>query len=571
MKNETFAVTAFHGISKNGETGRLFDAENVCAADFPRLTVRGRRAWMREVKAPGGIHSDSTLAYVDNGSLYFGGTRVDGIYLTGGEKTLLRLGGYLLVFPDCVYVDPSNTDDSGTLNVFYRSEGDVYVCCVDENLEEMLDYGVSSVEPDGAQKGDTCAVKGSDGSYVMMRYDGAAWRNVDSLLKISCDGIGNGFSVGDTVSCNGLENSVGDHFRIVAKSPEALYCEGVVPAAFTASKVEVERSVPLFDHCAVCNGRLYGVRRGRDRSGAWVSRIYASAPNDPFNFSPYGGGAYCDVDVSGVFTAICGHGTGAVVFSESDIIEAKVKNGEIVVSSIRGCGVENGAHKSVVSYGGAVYYKSRYGVYTYDGAYPEFISGALGECQRIDAHGSPAICANGKYYINLADSKSENATYVYSIGMKAWYKESATDAVAYAVRNGCVYALTPKYLILMDYSSASEADKTYCAAQWYPIVEDTVRWSIESGRIIDAMIRNVTCTRLSMRLKLKEESSLTVGMRYDDGEVTEPLTVNGELNGVLCVPLAARPSDSASVVISGAGEATLEGIAIDYRVGGEAR
>ena len=396
VNNKKAVVSDFSGINRYSGQRGLKDCENLCASEMPFLAVRGRRAALRALSSPQGIYADDTLAYVDGNRLYYGALEVSGLYLSSGEKQILRLGKYLIVLPDEVYCNTQDISDCGSMSAYFSSETGVSVSCVDEELSPILSYGVTTDEPDGANIGEYCAIKNDDGTYVIMQFDGNVWNEIKSYIKIAGSGIGAGFNVGDTVHCSGLGNVIGNHFTVTHKTADALFCEGAIAAAFTAMSVSIQRIFPRFDFCTVSEGRIYGVRRGRDKGGDFVSRIYASAKNDPFNYSPYCGGMYADVDISGAFTALCDRVGTPIAFSESDIVEIHSSGGWLYPHVIHCYGVESGAHKSAVCDSGIIYYKSSVGVCAYDGSYPECISGSLGRKLKCSEEGSPAICVGGK-------------------------------------------------------------------------------------------------------------------------------------------------------------------------------
>jgi len=571
INNVSYTVTELGGINKRGNArkGALYGAKDMSSRAFPYICPRARRATVRELSSPNGLYGDDTLAYVDGGRLYYGGLEVSGLTLSDGDKDILKLGKYLLIFPDEVYFNTADEDDFGAMSVGFTARNG-RVCCVDAELNE-ISYAVVTKEPDGAAVGDWCAIQGSDGALRLKRFDGYVWNEAETLLKLSASGIGASFRDGDTVECNGLDG-ISTGFRIVKKSLDALYFEGTVSAPVSLGAFGVSRTVPIFDYQTVSGGRLYGVRRGRDKSGSLVSRIYASAENDPLIFSALGGGAMMDIDISGAFTGICDYLGSAVAFSESDIVETRIKNGALIGTVIKGYGLESGAERSAVSAGGALYYKSSVGVCVYDGSYPERISERLGDDVSLAEHGSPAIFASGKYYIKLSDSELGSAIYVYDTENKLWLRETDPGVKRFAKRRENAYALLENgELILLDSEQADENELTYCSGSGYPIIEDEFEWSLETAEIGSDNLKSVCPVRLTLRLVKSEGSEVKIGVIYDGQDVCGETVVYRETFGAVSVPIPLKRADTFRLRISGSGEWVFKGFTVEYRAGGEAK
>jgi len=571
INSVSYAVTELGGINKRGNArnGALYSATDMSSRAFPYLCPRARRATVRKLSSPDGLHGDDTLAYVDGGRLYYGGLEISGLTLSDGEKDILKLGKYLLIFPDEVYFNTANESDFGAMSVGFTAQNG-RVCCVDTQLNEIT-YAIVTKEPDGASVGDWCAIQGSDGALRLKRFDGYVWNEAETLLKLSASGIGASFRDGDTVECNGLDG-ISTGFRIVKRSEDALYFEGTVSAAVSLGAFGVSRTVPIFDCQTVSGGRLYGVRRGRDKSGNLVCRIYASAENDPLVFSGLGGGAMMDIDIAGAFTGICDYLGSAVAFSESDIVETRIKNGALIGTVIKGYGLESGAKRSIASAGGALYYKSSVGVCIYDGSYPERISDCLGGGVSVAEHGCPAIFASGKYYIKLNDRELGSAIYVYDTENGLWSRETDPGVKRFAKRRENVYALLESgELILLDSEQADENELTYCSGSGYPIIEEGFAWSFETAEIGSDNLKSVCPVRLALRLVKNKDSEVKIGVIYDGQTICGETVVGRETFGAVSVPIPLKRADTFRLRISGSGECVFKGFAVQYRAGGEAK
>lgn len=570
IKNESAGITRFFGVyeKEGGSRGSLYDAMNVSSRAFPSMLQRERRATVRMLGSADGIFADDTLAFVDGGRLYYGARQISGLYLASGEKTLLRLGKYLLVFPDEAYVDLENEERCGFLSSAFS--GSVKISTVDAQKND-ISYSVFLTEPQSGAIGEYCAVSDGDGGLVMKRFDGAIWRRCETFLKISASGIDGCFNEGDMLSVSGADGALGSAVRVTARESGAIYCEGVITSDIRC-ELSLTRSVPLFDFVTVSGGRLVGVRRGKAKNGAYVSRIYASAQGDPFNFLEEGGALMLDVDISGAFTGVCDYLGSPIAFSESEIVECRVKGQSLIGTVIRCCGLESGAHKSCVTDNGILYYKSSMGVCRYDGSYPEVISDALFGI-RLGGEGCPAICAKGRYYIKLTDSKSRKAIYVYDIGRKLWLREDDPGIVSFAKRRENVYALCRAdqgSIMLFDYDSADPDEQTYCSAEGYPRVEEAVQWYVETSEIGADTFESVCPVSLSVRL-IKSAKDTTWACAVCDGKVISETEIKGECFGAVSVPVDVTRCDTFRIRLRGSGECKILGLSALYRAKGEVK
>jgi len=580
LENES--VTVFNGINRaaKAEDGYFYRALNMSNSAYPALSVRGRRAIVRPVSSCDGICGDDTLIWAENGRLWYGANEVSGVYLAQGKKRLLRIGSYVLIFPDCVYWNISDPEDYGSISAYFSSESEVSVSLVDDNKSELSGFYIASKIPDTAVSGEICALVAGDDAPVIKRYDGYAFRTVDTYIKIAASGIGVGFNVGDTVECEGLTKYVGDHFTVAAKEANAIYCRGVILSNGSAQNVKIKRLMPYYDQITVSGNRVYAAYRGYDRSGRFVSKVYASDAGDPLNWSVYGGGMEADCELDGAFTGICDYLGQPIVFFECALGEIREKSGKIVITKVIGNGVQDGAFDSCRTIGYNLYYKGRNGIYSYDGSYPKCISLGLEEGIELAECGAPAGVCNGKYYIKITDNKSVNAIYVYDTFDKLWQKEDDCGVTAFASRGGRLYAMfedpdaliEKQGIIMFGYDEASESEKRYCAALGYPIPEDKISWFCESGKIGVDDMSGMYPVRLTVRVKVKNGADMAVSLIYDDSETAErAVSIVNRTVGAVTVPIVIRKCDTVRVRFSGHGECEICGYGVSYQKGGETR
>jgi len=575
-------VTELRGISRVADVsdGYLYRAENMSNKAYPYLSVRGRRAVVRPLTSCDGFYGGDTLIWVEGGRLFFGGSEVEGIYLSSGRKKILRLGSYVLIFPDGIYWNISDPTDYGNLSASYVSESAVNVSMVDDEGKTLNDFYIVTKLPDRAANGELCALVSGDDTPVIKRFDGHSFKTVKTYVKLEADRIGVGFQVGDTAQCTGLAKYVGDHFTVARKEANALYCEGVILSGGQAEDVSITRLMPYYDQLTVSGNRLYALRRGYDRSGCFVSRVYASAKGDPKNWSVYGGGMQADCDLRDGFTAICDYLGMPVAFTENSLAEIREKNGEMLITSVVGNGVEKGAAESCQTIGYRLYYKGRNGVYSYDGSYPKCISAGLESGLEITPEGAPGAAYNGYYYIKLSDAKGKEAIYIYNSFDKLWQREDDPGVVSFAVRGGNLYAAfdAPESenekcgLMLFGYDDANDEAKSYCSALGYPVPEGQISWYCESGKLGLEELVGMYPVRLTVRVNVRDGGDMAVSLLYDDSETAEKaVSIPKRTAGAVTVPVDIKKCDTVRIRFSGHGSCEIMGYGLTYRNGGEIR
>lgn len=570
IKNETEGVTAFRGI-KQGKNG-LKDMLNLkCGADGS-MTVRAKRGYIRPFSSGNGLFADDTLAYVDSQKLYYGGQEVSGIALTPGEKTILKIGSFLMVFPDKVYVNLDDPTRYGAMSLSLDI-ANTRVYPVSSSKVEIKCTEVTEL-PDEPTNGAYFAIRQSDGSVVLKRYLNKAWQICKPLVKIDSSLFGTLFNVGDTVVIDSLKNYIGESAKILYRDSGSIIVEGFIESSTMFYNVTLKRIVPDFDYVTVSGNRLCGVRRGKDHNGEYVCKMYASAIGEPFNFCADKGAVEASVEISGAFTGICDYLGLPVAFGENEIIETRIKNGSLLFTTVKSYGVERGAHNSIASANGVVYYKSKDGICRYDGSYPERIL-PLEESVWAENVSSPAIYVNGKYYIKITDNNSKSAIYIYDEELETWTKENDPGIKSFACRGRSIYAQYEsggnQGLMLLNYGLSNESERGYCSDEGYPIPEGDVAWSFESAEIGTDSFSGVCPVRAVIRMKKPEGVRVSVGVIYDGVKDERETTVDGETVGAITVPVPLRRCDTFRLTVRGVGQCTLLGYAVEMRQGGVSR
>ncbi len=143
-------ISVFGGLDMRERIpeGALADEKNVSAENYPVLSIRDKRATVKGGTALQGMAAAGEDFYLaDNGALYRNGAAVEGVTLTPGEKSMIAVGGKLLIFPDMISYAPNAEDEEKKITSFATDEysGSLHIAY----------YTSETISADGC---DTCAV-----------------------------------------------------------------------------------------------------------------------------------------------------------------------------------------------------------------------------------------------------------------------------------------------------------------------------------------------------------------------------------------------------------------------------
>ena len=277
----TDVFRGYHHDLRIGD-GEFYEMQNLTSDYYPMLASRKRRGVLdATLTAPGGMLAKEALAYVDNGKLYYNGYEIVGLRLTAGEKQLVSMGAYLLIWPDKKYLNTKDMSDFGDM------ENTVAVSCAESNVRyDICDANGAVIqdiattqpeEPEGGQYWlDTTQTP-----HSLRRYSvsSATWATVPTVyVRIQATGIGMGFKQYDGVKLSGIAypgesaavkeqyDALNSTKAIYAVDPENNYIVvvGLVDVAVTQTTgtVTVSRSVPDMDYVCESQNRVWGCKYG---------------------------------------------------------------------------------------------------------------------------------------------------------------------------------------------------------------------------------------------------------------------------------------------------------------------
>lgn len=227
--------------------------------------------------------------------------------------------------------------------------------------------------------------------------------------------------------------------RAVDTDADCIYIRGFIKEAktvFGSGTITLTRPVPDMDYICAHENRLYGCRFKKLEDGAEnsINEIYASKLGEPDNFSlsDSGTGAFAmSVGENGNFTGAASYNSRVYFFKESCVIALdRYFSSEV----IRIDGVSSRGGDTIALLDGNLIYAGVNGIYLFNGARTKKISDALG---KFDYYPTVGRVYDGKYYLNVIGKSEMNALYSDTNLQQTAMQEAESRAVAYLQKIGC--------------------------------------------------------------------------------------------------------------------------------------
>ena len=559
LKQKTVTLNTFGGLNKTGrgKDGEFYHMENLTSQGYPTLMPRPGRAVFAETASQGMIAKDG-LCYVADGKIMVNGTPVE-LELTPGEKQLVSMGAYVVIFPDKKYVNTMDPEDHGNLEAYYTGIGGVRFspCLADgTELEGLV----------------TAAEAPASGSYwmdsrtgVLKQYSDAiqSWVPMEATyVRIQNPGIGNAFSLGDGVTvvggAAGALTSLNTTAPICALGEHYIVIPGSLPGAeeqvLEQGTVMVARIVPEMDFVVESENRLWGCRYGTDREGNFVNEIYACKLGDFKNWQCFQGLSTDSYRVSlgadGPFTGAVTYLGQPLFFRENclhKVYGSYPKEYKLQTTACRG--VQQGSHKSLALVDEVLYYCSNEGICAYDGSLPETISQKLG-----DSHYNSGVGGgwNGKYYVSVSDREGRHLL-VYDTQRKLWHREDCLPLTYLCACGDKLYGATEKEIWILAGGDSTES----------------VHWSAQTGPLSPEDPYKRYISRIIPRLLLEPGTRLRFQVRYDGKGGWETLgTVTGSGLRSFDLPMRTRRCEFLELRLEGVGQGKLYSLTLVCEEGG---
>lgn len=572
---QTVITDSFRGYNHKLKTGlgEMFDTKNISTDYYPLLAPRKRRGIVGQLEQAGGLTAKEKLAYVEKGTLYYGGEPTGLTGLSDGSKQLVSMGAYLCIFPDKVYYNTADPADHGSMEASYSSAGTVKLTMCRADGSEYAAAEVSDKAPDSPENGalwiDTTNVQ-----HVLRQWSSATeeWTAVPTVYTkisfISSGEIPGLFAVYDGVKIEGteLEELNGDKviYALGGGDGAADYIVviGLIDKAVEQStgSVRISRSVPEMDYVTECQNRLWGCRYGNDGSQN-LNEIYCCALGDFKNWRQYMGLATdswaASVGSDGAWTGAVNYLGYPMFFKEDRIHRVTISStGAHSIDETPCSGVQPGSGKSLIVINNTLYYKARSGVCAYQGSFPAEISDALGDVKYYDAVSGTV---DEKLYISMRDAEKNGHLFVYDTRTGLWCREDGSRVAAFATLGEELYALT-------------EDGKIMALLGTEGTMENYVDWEAESGIMYYQFTNRKYISRFNVRIQMEEGAEMDVYIEYDSsGQWVRQGRIKQKGTGTVLLPVRPRRCDHLRIKLTGRGEFRLFSIAKVIELGSDHR
>lgn len=536
-------VTSFGGYHAGARIAEgEFAAMKNCTGDqFPLIATRRKRGVYAAPQKCNGLLAKDSLCWVDGSKFVMNGYETE-LHLTDSPKQLVSMGAYVIIFPDKKYINTADLSDFGNLEAEFTSAGTVKFTPVDGDGKPLIPAYTQPEEPEKPENGALWLDTSGAGALLQWSAGTGMWVSVDNtLVRISCPGMGAPFRPGDGVQLTGVPAGVVTSGVIADCGRDYVTVSGLLERETSLdTPVTVGRYLPLMDMVIECGNRLWGCRYGLNRAGAVVNEIYASKLGDFRNWNCFQGistDSYCvSLGNDGPFTGAVQHLGYPVFFREDCIHRLYGSTPATFRLQTTPCpGVQQGCSRSLARVGQMLYYKSPTGVCAYDGAVPVTVSQKLGAMPCIR---SSAGALGDKYYICFQEEENTGQLWVYDTARGLWHREDDTRVRWFCTCRDDLFFVNGAGQIISVMGRGQP--------------EEEISWMLETGMLGTLTPDSKTLTRLNLRLELEQQA--TVWVQYDGDDFwTSVATVYGSAGQCFNLPVAVRRCDRLRLRLEGTG------------------
>ena len=566
IKRQTDHITSFSGLDMRPKTHKtaFADMKNMTCERLPVMAARKPRMRVRTLREPGGLFAHDKLCWVDGNGFYYDG-QLKGT-VSKGEKTFVRMGAYVLIWPDEKYYN-THTGEYGDLGATFTTYSDVDVTCrlckVDGEPYENVTTG--AVAPENPTNGQMW-VDTSDATHVLRYYSTTAgmWQSVPTVYtKIESEEIGLLFKKNDGVSISGMTtDQLNGSFYIVDRGDDYIIVVALIPQTHVQSeRVTISRKIPKMDFVCENDNRIWGCSNEKHE-------IYASVLGDPRNWNRFLGlsdDSYAvTVGTAGDFTGAISH-AGSVLFFKENVLHQMLgtapKNFTLNDTVCRG--VAKGSEKSLTHAHEYLLYKSPMDVCMMSGGstMPASISKMLGKAEGVNATGGSV----GSVYYMCVTIKGQRRLLVFDTSSGAWCVEDDMDVTHFAQLDNELYMLNKAGEIWSVNGSAPEhlIDST-------AMEEKDVEWMMETGAIGLDEPDNKYISGIRLHMECNLGTVIRIDVQYDGHGMWQRLMkLEPTENRSLTIPIVPRRCRSMKLRIYGVGDAGLYSITKNIEQGSD--
>ena len=558
LRTSRRTVDAFGGLNRSPRTGEgeFAQMENLSSDFYPVLAPCPPREQL-DIAGVTSLGAGQRLFYTQGTELVLGDRRIDLGLSPDGNKILVKMGAYVVVFPDKKYASTLENGDCGSLEARFEAANAVLTPCTLEGADRIPDY-IQSAEPLSPENG-TLWLDTAASPAVLKEWSAASnlWAAVETAyVRIEAPGIGVPFRQYDGVTLSGAEALDGANVIWQAGSDFAVV-SGVLEGQKHMRGLVLSRTVPEMDYVIECGNRLWGCRAGTDRLGNPVNEIYASKLGDFRNWNCFMG---LSTDSYAVTVGTQGPFTGAITYLGNPLFFKEDCLYKIYgsypaafhVQSTACRGVAQGGGESLAIVGETLFYKSPMGVCAYDGSLPAEVGRTLGF---EPLEGGVGAGFGGKYFLSLQEHTGTDALYVYDKLLGQWHRETGFGARQMVSHAGKLYGLDKNGGLWLLRGGKSRA---------------RVKWMARTGRISGWDGKRMVLKSLELQLLLANRARMDISVRYDDRGAWERIgTLTGSDRRFL-LPIRPKPCSHLELLLEGEGDIRLLSLTRVLRQGGTA-
>lgn len=556
--------------------GQFYDMKNMTSKYFPMLSPRKSRDITAVLSKPQGIIDKEDLWWIDDGKLYRNGTEIllsEGL-LVDSPKTMVKMGAYIVIFPDKVWVkvDNDGVAEHGKLENFYKLfVGEKVTFSIADQSGNVITWHDAEYYKNNDPKEGDYQLNVSESGKASLKVFSATtgiWMGVTSTyMQIKADGIGKGFEADDgvKVTCDSNKGSFGNIFvndegdgkysvntYIVSRTDDSITIPGIYYDAKTERTdilLEIERKVPSMSYVTECYNRLWGCSDDGHE-------IYCSKLGDVRNWNSFRGNATdswaATIGSDGVFTGAITYGGYPMFFKEDSFIKIAVSSMGAHQTKETACrGVQKGSGNSLSILNEVLYYKSASCICAYNGGLPYSISDDLGDERYYDA---VAGSVGDSYYISMRGDDGKYGLFVFDVKNGIWCKEDDTQAIRFCRHSDKLYFIDTK-------GNLTSVDGTN---------EGAFDWFVESGVIGYSSPDNKYVAKINVRLTLELGTNVDFYLQYDSsGEWVHLFNMSGKGTRSFAVPIIPRRCDHFKYRIIGKGDCKIHSVTKTIEEGSE--
>lgn len=555
IKRKSEGVNRFSGLDMRPKPydNAFADMKNMTCERLPVMAARRPRMRVRTLRYPGGLFAHNKLCWVDGTGFYYDGVRKGNV--TEGQKQFVRMGAYVLIFPDGACYN-THTDEYKMLGNSVTTTGTVSaaLCKLDGTPYE---YELSQTAPTEPQSGahwmDT-----SQKPNVLKMWNAAQsmWVSVPTVYtKITSAGIGRGFKANDAVNLKGFisNTELNGTFYLVEAADNYVIIVSLIPEAFSQTQaVTIERVIPQMDFVTEAGNRAWGCSNEKHE-------IYASVLGDPTNWNRYMGAAddsyAVTVGTAGDFTGAASHMGNPVFFKEEtvhQIMGTQPSNFSLSVNTCRG--VAKGCEKSLVHVNEYLLYKAPLDVCVMGmSTLPSTVSDMLGKTHYTNAI---AGAIGSRYFMSVKNAQGKRELLVFDTTTNSWCREDDVEVTHFASLDGELYMLTENGEIWSVNGTAPESLRDDTCEQ-----ENMGEWALVTGPLGLDEPYSKWISSIQLHVACELGSSVHVSIVYDEERLwKEIFRLDPVRTRSLTIPLIPQRCRTMRIRIHGTGAFELYSI-----------